>query len=217
MSLATITKWSAAAVAVGVIALAIVRTASSSDGTSAAPPVVVQQPSSTTTTPSGSGDCDAHAVHMQMGMWNPDLADEMLALGCPWPYEQDFRSLAGGKEDPSIAAPFAPIPYATVFAMINAGNFGLCQMASMAQDHTAGVVEGFTLRMAEPRCPNGQPTEQVVLREYATRALRDAAAHAHGGSLVLGRWVVEVSGSNDAGVQQLHSGLVRLGAFDTPA
>ena len=62
------------------------------------------------------------------------------------------------------AAPFAPMPYATVFAMINAGNFGLCQMASMAQDHTAGVVEGFTLRMAAPRCPNGQRTEQVVLR-----------------------------------------------------
>lgn len=157
--------------------------------------------------------CDAGELHHAMKMFDPTVADDLLDSGCPWPYEASIV-IEGGREDPSIAAPFEPRRYAEVFEVVAAERFGMCAVSTLPDERVDGFVSGFGLALRPGGCAEGGATVQVDLREYATRAWRDVAAGAAEGShvMVLGRWVVTIGGTDGAGAARFASLLEPLGA-----
>jgi hypothetical protein len=173
--------------------------------------------STATTTAGSSADCDAVGVHIQMAMWNPTLADEMLAIGCPWPYEPALQGLAGGAEDQSIDQPFEGRPYTDLFEVLDTELFGICQVAAVPQDPATGLVFGFDVGAQPDGCREGATVTMHVM-EWATRGHRDAAANgAANGSLVLGRWTVTVDGTDLDAAQRLAGAVIALGATPVTA
>jgi hypothetical protein len=173
--------------------------------------------STASTTAGSSADCEAIGIHIQMAMWNPTLADEMLALGCPWPYAAELQGLAGGAEDPSIDEPFDGRPYTELFEVLDAELFGICQVAAVPQDPATGLVFGFDVGAQPDGCREGA-TVNLHVMEWATQAHRDAAANAApNGALVLGRWTVTVDGTDLDAAQRLATAVIALGATPVAA
>jgi hypothetical protein len=161
----------------------------------------------------GAGEaCDSVGVHSQMAMWNATLADEMVELECPWPWAPELQGLDGGTEDPSIDAPFEPHLYADVFAAIDAERFGTCEVRSVPQDESVGLVFGFDIGLHAETCADVTPNVTVSLDEFATRAFRDEAANATPDALVLGRWLIQVTGSDADAIGRLTGVLEDQGA-----
>lgn len=162
----------------------------------------------------GAGEaCDSIGVHSQMAMWNPSLADEMVDLECPWPWAPELQDLSGGAEDSSIEAAFEPARYADAFAVVDEERFGTCEVRAVAQADATGLVFGFDVGLRAETCADGgRPNVMLSLHEYATRAWRDAAANATPGSMVLGRWTVQVTGDDTASVDRLTAALQAAGA-----
>lgn len=161
------------------------------------------------------GDCsNLHSGHG--GMWNAAMADEMTAADCPFPYEPFLVPMAGGEEDADLAAPFEPRLYDEVYQMFAGLDLGVCQVGKLPEPSADGFVFGFRLAAGPPGCPNLEGDMAVVLREYATRAFRDEAAHASTSerTLVLGRWVVGVEAADTPLGEQVVEGLIGLGATD---
>jgi hypothetical protein len=147
-----------------------------------------------------------------MAMWNPTLADEMVTIGCPWPWDPAFQGLTGGTEDPSIDAAFEPRLYADAFEVVDAERFGTCQVAASPADVDTGLVFGFDVAMHAESCADVLPDVNLALHEYASRGFRDEAANATPGSMVLGRWVVQVTGDDTESVDRLAAALEAAGA-----
>jgi hypothetical protein len=170
-------------------------------------------------TPSdGSPTADAcaaqHAGHDVMH-WSPEFADEMVAWGCAWPYDGFVTTMDGGAEDPAFdAVPFEGKPYADLTAMISGLNLGLCQFGNLPDPGHPGFVFGFRYAAAQPGCPGALPTVEMTVAEYSTRALRDAAALSDesGRVFVLGRWVIDVAGSDVAQADSIARSLTDRGA-----
>jgi hypothetical protein len=209
--------------------LAIVLTVGGDDGAPAVDDAVVAGPEASTSstlpgdvsvapgpTTEAGPPCDDIGVHSSMAMWNPTLADEMLALDCPWPWDPALQGLEGGEEDPAIAAPFEGHAYAEVFALLDAERFGTCQVAAVPADPATGVVFGFDLSLRAETCVGGLPDVVLAIDEYATRAHRDAAAGAADGALVLGRWTLGLTGTDTASIDRLTSALTAAGAVPAP-
>ncbi len=163
--------------------------------------------------------CDPVAYHNTMMMFDPFAADGLLDLGCPWPYDATI-AVAGGQENPEITAEFVPRRYAEIFDLISAEQYGMCAVASLPDETVNGFVFGFRVALNEAGCADGVSTFDVVLREYATKAWRDAAAGVAaadvieagaGRVVVLGRWVVAVIGAHEATVDAFAEQLVPLG------
>lgn len=154
--------------------------------------------------------CDQLAFHSAMAMWNPALADEMLAAGCPFPFEPESIDLTGGAEDPDIAAAFEPRPFQQIFDLLTAERAGICAVTRLGEESVRGFVWGFEVKTQSGGCADNQPNLTIRVREYATRAHRDQAAHelSTADALVLGRWTIELDGTDD----QIRAGLVDLGA-----
>jgi hypothetical protein len=162
------------------------------------------------------GDCEnLHAGH-GIAMWNPTMADEMTAAGCPWPYEPFIPEMEGGEEDPSIAAPFEPHLYDDLTQVFAGLDLGLCQVATLGEDQVDGLAFGFRYAAGPPGCPNMEGDVALTVREYGTRAWRDASANASTAprTLVLGRWAIGLEG-DDAMAEQVAGALVALGAVET--
>jgi hypothetical protein len=159
--------------------------------------------------PAAAG-CDQLAFHSAMAMWNPALADEMLAADCPFPFEPESIDLSGGAEDPTIDAPFEPRPFQQIFDLLTAERAGICAVARLGEESVQGFVWGFEVKAQSDGCAENQPDLTIRVREYATRAHRDQAANElpAGSALVLGRWAIELDGASDP----LRAGLVDLGA-----
>lgn len=163
--------------------------------------------------------CDPDAYHRTMMMFDPLAADGLLESGCTWPYDATI-ALDGGAEDPSIAAEYEPRRYAEIFDTIAAGQYGMCAVASLADEPVNGFVFGFRVPLNPAGCADGVSTFDVVIREYATRAWRDTAAAAArtdvvaagtGQAVVLGRWVVSLVGDDEAAIDGFAARLVDLG------
>lgn len=159
--------------------------------------------------------CDAEAYHRTMMMFNPTAADELLDSGCPWPYDATIE-LAGGAEDPSIAAAFEPHRYAQIFEIITRERFGMCTVAPLADERVEGFVFGFGVALNPAGCAENEATVRVDIREYATRAWRDSAANAATAEgvphvVVVGRWVISVTGDDAEGAARFASLLDPLG------
>eukprot|EP01041_Mallomonas_annulata_P033275 gene33275-55869_t len=94
----------------------------------------------------GGGDvlagCNADDYHHTMMMFDPLAADGLLESGCTWPYDATI-ALDGGAEDPSIAAGYEPRRYAEIFDAISAGQYGMCAVATLADERVNGFVFGF--------------------------------------------------------------------------
>jgi hypothetical protein len=164
-----------------------------------------------------SADCDAVGIHMQMAMWNPTLADEMLGLGCPWPYQPELQGLVGGAEDPSIDQPFDGRPYTELFEVLDAELFGICQVAAVPAEPASGLVFGFDVGAQPDGCREAATVTMHVM-EWATRGHRDAAANqSANGALVLGRWTITVDGPDLDAAQRLARAVIALGATPVTA
>jgi len=169
--------------------------------------------------------CDAEGYHRTMMMFDPLAADGLLESGCTWPYDATI-AVDGGAEDPSIAAAYEPRRYAEIFDTITEGRYGMCAVASLADERVNGFVFGFRVPLNPAGCADGVPTFDVVIREYATRAWRDTAAAAArtevvaagaGDAVVLGRWVVSLVGDDAAAVDAFAARLVDLGGVSISA
>jgi hypothetical protein len=169
--------------------------------------------------------CDAEDYHRTMMMFDPLAADGLLESGCTWPYDATI-AVDGGAEDPSIAAAYEPRRYAEIFDTITEGRYGMCAVASLADERVNGFVFGFRVPLNPAGCADGVPTFDVVIREYATRAWRDTAAAAArtevvaagaGDVVVLGRWVVSLVGDDAAAVDAFAARLVDLGGVSISA
>jgi hypothetical protein len=79
-------------------------------------------------------------------------------------------------------------------------------------------VFGFDYPLEPNACLDNQPTVTLTVSEYATRAQRDAAAHASSANvnLVLGRWVLKIDG-DDADARRLADALTTIDAQALPA
>ena len=179
-------------------------------GDSASPVSVTFLPDAAHEQLPGAPGCAELAFHSAMAMWNPSLADEMLAAGCPFPFETESIDLTGGAEDPDIAAAFEPRPFQQIFDLLTAERAGICAVARLGEESLRGFVGGFEVKTQTGGCADNQPDLTIRVREYATRAHRDQAAHElpAGRALVLGRWAIELDGADE----QLRAGLVELGA-----
>lgn len=159
--------------------------------------------------------CDADAMHASMMMLDPLVADGLLESGCPWPYSADVV-IEGGAEDPSIAAAFEPRRYAEIFDLLTVDRLGMCSVLRLPDPVVDGFVFGFRTQLHPGGCADGVATVQLDMREYATRAWRDAAARAaaDGGAaanvVVLGRWVITTGGDDPAASDSLAESIVAL-------
>jgi hypothetical protein len=158
-----------------------------------------------------------HEGHNVMS-WNPTMADEMA--DCAWPYDPFLSTLEGGEPDPALdEVAFEPHRYQQVWDLIGAADLGICAVASLPEEPSAGFAFGFAYDYAAPGCPDATPTGEVVVREYSTRDQRDGAAHALAAdtglpTFVLGRWVVLVDEDDAAVAEQLVTSLEELGAVE---
>lgn len=148
--------------------------------------------------PAPSADCvDVHAGHSAM-MWNPTMADEMLAAGCGWPYEPFLVDLDGGEDDPELDAPFEPVRYSDLWSAITASDVGVCSVGTIRDGDEVGRAFGFSYSVGPPGCPGAASSGALLVSEFGTEAQRDAAARdaATSGTTtyVLGRWVLELEG-----------------------
>jgi hypothetical protein len=169
--------------------------------------------------------CDAEEYHHTMMMFDPLVADGLLESGCTWPYDATI-AVGGGEEDPSIGAEFEPRRYAEIFDTIAEGQYGMCAVASLADERANGFVFGFRVPLNPAGCADGVSTFDVVIREYVTRAWRDTAASAAsaevvgagtGNAVVLGRWVVSLIGDDAAAVDDFAARLIDLGGVAVSA
>ncbi|QGG95720.1 hypothetical protein [Actinomarinicola tropica] len=159
-----------------------------------------------------------HAGH-GIAMWNSAMADEMTTAGCPFPYEPFIPPMEGGEEDPSIDAPFEPRLYADIWQMLSDADLGLCQVTTLPEDSVDGLVFGFRYVAGAAGCPELEGDVALEVREYATRAWRDARAHDAEAprTFVLGRWVIGVAPTGEGGetaVRAVAEGLGGLGAVE---
>jgi hypothetical protein len=149
--------------------------------------------------------------------WNPSYADQLATMGCPWPYPPGSVPTGGGQVDPSLdAAAFEPSAYQDVWDALTAARFGVCAVERIPPADVEGFVYGFRFQTRSGGCAGGEPDSSLALFEMATRAQRDAAAHASSApeALVLGRWVVEADGAAAAGVASVAE---TLGAIPVPS
>jgi hypothetical protein len=198
------------AVALGLLAL---RSGDDSPGT-LSPPVAVHDHEMGDALPG----CDQQQMHASMMMFNPVVADELLTGTCPWPYDATIV-VAGGAEDPSIAAPFEAHTYQEIFDLLTAEKFGTCNVSRLAEPMTNGFVFGFEVGTYPGGCAGGEASVHVTLREYASRAWRDVAAgdtiRSEGTpstAVVLGRWVITLEGGDAPAIERLAGELVGMGA-----
>ncbi len=157
--------------------------------------------------------CDQLFFHATMAMFNPSLADELLLYDCPFPYDPAAISMEGGAEDPSIAAPYEPRPYQELFDVMTAERIGFCSFGRVAEPAVRGFVYGFTVAAKPETCAGNDPTIEVVVREYASRAHRGEAANTLAAPVVqaYGRFTITVDGSDAAAVDRLAAAFVALG------
>ena len=156
--------------------------------------------------------CDPDAMHASMMMFDPFVADGLLESGCAWPYSADIV-IAGGIEDPSIAAVFEPRRYAEVFDLLAVDRLGMCSVSRLPDPAVDGFVFGFRTQLHPESCAGGVASVQLDVREYATRAWRDTAAHAAAGDgsvAVLGRWVITTSGDDSSASAALGDSIAAL-------
>lgn len=153
-----------------------------------------------------------HASH-GIAMWNAGMADEMTAAGCPFPYEPFAPPLEGGAEDPSISTAFEPRLYSEIWAGLAPLDLGLCQVVTLPEESVDGYAFGFRYSFGPVGCPEVEGDTHMHVREYVTRAWRDAHADASTTSptLVLGRWVIQVEGTPER-VPELVGMLTSIGA-----
>jgi hypothetical protein len=163
--------------------------------------------------------CDSvHAGHNTMS-WNPTMADEMTESGCPWPYEPFLVSAEGGEEESAFdAAPFGARMYAEIWSLLARSDVGVCTVGALTEPEDEALVFGFRYSLAAPGCPEATPVFDVMVREYGTRAQRDAAAMASTDETVyvLGRWVLSVSDGQVDAASTIGEGLAELGAVEVP-
>lgn len=159
-----------------------------------------------------------HAGHNLM-MWDSTMADEMVDAGCGWPYDPFVVDAEGGEEDPALdAAPFEPRHYADIWQAITP-IAATCAVIAIPEEPGDGFVFGFRYELATDACDeDGAGDVRLDVREMVTRAHRDATAGADDADavLVLGRWVLSVTGDGD-GVTAVSGVLEDLGAVVVPA
>jgi hypothetical protein len=98
--------------------------------------------------------------------------------------------------------------------LISASDLGVCSIGALPEEPADGFVFGFRYALGPPACPGATSTVDLVAREYATRAHRDAAAVAASGeAVVLGRWVITLEGDDAAARTALADRLVDLGGI----
>ena len=150
--------------------------------------------------------------------WNPTNADEMVALGCPWPYPPGVVTATGGDEDSDLAAAFEPRRYQEIWDLMRTADFGVCAVRRLVEPPDPGFVFGFDYPLEPKACLDNNPTVTLTVSEYATRAQRDTAVHASSSNvkLVLGRWVLEIDGDG-ASAQRLADALATIDAHALPA
>jgi len=159
--------------------------------------------------------CDADAMHASMMMFDPFVADGLQESGCPWPYSADIV-VSGGTVDPAIAAVFEPRRYAEVFDLLAVDRLGMCSVSRLPDPEVDGFVFGFGGQLHPGSCADGVATVQLHIREYATRAWRDTAAHAAADSdgaidvVALGRSVITTSGDDSSASAALGDSIAAL-------
>lgn len=163
-----------------------------------------------------SSECAAlHSGHNAMS-WDPVMADEMVENGCGWPYEPFLVSAEGGQEDAALdGAPFGARLYAEMWELLARSSVGVCSVGALPDPSDQGFVFGFRYQIAQPGCPGAEPTLDLVVREYASRAQRDAAFEelSEEAPFVLGRWVLTLGDGGGAMADRVTAGLVDLGAI----
>lgn len=179
----------------------------------------VEADGSAPTAPELPPDCvNLHASH-GIAMWNPSMADEMTAAGCPFPYDPFLPPLEGGEEDPSLTAPFEARMYTDLWQLLSAADLGLCKVTTMDEPSEDGLAFGFRYVAGPPGCPDPEGAVAMEVREYVTRPWRDAQAHASTSdrTFVLGRWVIGVAptdAGDPAAVDAIATELDGLGAVE---
>jgi hypothetical protein len=161
--------------------------------------------------------CDQLYFHSTMAMFNPTLADEMLDYDCPFPFDPDSVSMEGGEEDPSIEAPYEARRYQELFDVLAERPYGICAVGRVNEPSVEGFVYGFTISAKADSCAASDPDLGIAIREYASRAHRDAAANERASGtdavLVLGRFVITISASPE-NVEELRTAIAEIGADD---
>lgn len=188
------------------------------DGDAAAP--AEGSPTPTPTVEPLGPECEnLHAGH-GIAMWTASMADEMTAAGCPFPYDPFLPPMEGGEEDPSLAAPFEAHMYSELWDLLGAADLGLCKVTTLDEESVDGLAFGFRYVAGPAGCPDVEGEAEMFVREYVTGAWRDANAHEADGdrTLVLGRWVIDVSPTVDdaAAADALTAELVAVGAVEVP-
>ena len=119
----------------------------------------------------------------------------------------------------SVPAPFEPRHYQELWDAIGSAGFGTCGVLSLPSRPEPGFVFGFDYTLEPGGCIDDKPSITLTASEFATRAQRDAAGHgsAAPARLLLGRWALEITGTDDGAARLLQAQLESIDAQPLPS
>lgn len=153
--------------------------------------------------------CEQLAYHAQMAMWSSTLADDLLDFGCVFPILPATTIEPAPSSVPPLAVEFGPLRYQDVVGGLQRAGFEVCTEVRVVEAPGNGFVYGFIFHLRQVSCASDSAEIELVVREYATREHRDAAARrmaVRDGDLMplaLGRWVVSFEDLDRSGTSDL--------------
>lgn len=153
--------------------------------------------------------CEQLAYHSQMAMWNSTLADDLLDFGCAFPILLGTTTGTVPSSAPPLAVEFGPLRYQGVVAGLQRAGFEVCTEVRVVEAPGNGFVYGFIFHLRQVSCVSDSAEIELVVREYATREHRDAAARRMADRdgdlmpLALGRWVISFEDLDRFGTSDL--------------
>ena len=153
--------------------------------------------------------CEQLAYHAQMAMWSSTLADDLLDFGCAFPILPGTTIEPAPSSLPPLAVEFDPLRYQSVVGGLQRAGFEVCTEVRVVEAPGNGFVYGFIFHLRQVSCASDSAEIELVVREYATREHRDAAARRMADRdgdltpLALGRWVISFEDLDRSGTSDL--------------
>ena len=153
--------------------------------------------------------CEQLAYHAQMAMWSSTLADDLLDFGCAFPILPGTTIEPAPSSLPPLTVEFDPLRYQSVVGGLQRAGFEVCTEVRVVEAPGNGFVYGFIFHLRQVSCASDSAEIELVVREYATREHRDAAARRMADRdgdltpLALGRWVISFEDLDRSGTSDL--------------